>query len=229
MRLLCVLWLCGCGAARWPELSVTRWSVDGPPRAEVMVDGVPLLFDIDPEASGGTLCVEWASRLGLSIVGNPARGARQARASLDGEAALLEVTDDDRGVVHGRTVVGVLGAKLRDRLGLSRFGPHRCGDRLEKCVRGRVTRLSRGEVWLQFDRPEQALPPRMWARVDLGLPGRPRLMLVRLRPDKYRRFMLRIEDADIGPETVRAPPAPIDVVDLVPLGAQCLGQVCRVE
>lgn len=224
-----MLVLCGCGAAPWPDATLTRWSATGPARAEVEVDGVGLLFDIDPEATGGTICAEWATRLGLTFVGSPSRGIRRVRAKLPLGEVVLEVVDDDRGTVHGRTVVGVLQAKVLADAGLERFGAHGCGPRLANCVAGRVTAVAEGEVTMEFERPERSLPPRMWARIDIGLPGRPRTMLVHLRPDAYRDFKLRIEGEDLGPETVRAPPGPIEVMDIVPLGMPCLGQVCQVR
>ncbi len=242
MKAAWALLLCGCGAApgTWPEgTSAPRWSLDGPPRVEILVDGVPALFDVDPEVRGVRLAVQLATRLGLRPVGDPARGIREARVKTlqVGKAIARDVVvtlvDGVRATVHGRPVVGVVGDGMPLTLttdgGLERFGDHGCGPDLERCVRGRVTRLERGAVWIEFDRPERSLPPRMWARIDLGLPGRTRPTMVRLKPDRYRPMRLRIEASDISPETVRGPPGPIEVMDLIPLGGPCPGQVCQVE
>ena len=242
MKVAWALLLYGCGATpvHWPEgVTAPRWSLDGPPRVEVLVDGVPALFDVDPRVRGVKLAVQLATRLGLRPVGDPARGIREARVSAlqIGDAVARDVVvtlvDGVRATVHGRPVVGVVGDALPLTLtsegGLERFGDHGCGPRLERCVRGRVTRLEPGVAWVEFDRPERSLPPRMWARIDLGVPGRPRTTMVRLKPDAYRPMRLRIEAPDIGFETVRGPPGPIHVMDLIPLGGPCPGQVCQVE
>ena len=61
MKAAWALLLCGCGAApgTWPEgTSAPRWSLDGPPRVEILVDGVPALFDVDPEVRGVRLAIQ---------------------------------------------------------------------------------------------------------------------------------------------------------------------------
>ena len=125
----------------------------------------------------------------------------------------------------------------RDRLwfGPSRDGPAamdrwpraaECGPRLAACVRGRVVAVERGRARVDFESGGPALPTGFWARIDLGPAGAPFVVLIRFGRDRGAPRRAVIERDDIGPSRLRAVGTPIDVVDLVPTGGPCTGDVC---
>ncbi len=255
------LLLTGCGAVPvWPgQMTAPLWSLQGPARVEVTVDGQdPVLFEVDPKVTGARVAMGWARRQGLKLVGDPARGGRMARiARLEfGDSVVLGlnvelVPGDVLTHAHGRPVVGVLGDALAvvgevrvdrgagyvtvgtdppEATPLDRFGPHGCGPELQRCVRGHVAEVAPGRIVLSFDRPDQVLPKRLWARVDFGRPGQPRTTLVRLGAGRsVGPLRLTFDAPGLEPGNVRPPSTPLTVVDLVPLGQGCPGHVCRIE
>lgn len=110
---------------------------------------------------------------------------------------------------------------------LARFGDlPDCGRDFSRCVQGVITRVEPGRVWLAFRRPEVPLPPRYWARINLGFGDAGHAVLVRLDPRPRGLLTTSLEDAAFGPDTLRPRDTPLPVVDLVPLGVPCPGDVC---
>lgn len=109
---------------------------------------------------------------------------------------------------------------------LARFELPDCGPGLARCVRGRIGEVEPGRVRLDFDRPEVPLPPRFWARIRFGDPRADwATALVQLDPRPNGLLRAVVEDPAIGPRSA-VEGTPVKVVDVVPLGVRCAGDVC---
>ncbi len=248
---------CGANATRPEAFRSPLFATTGPPRVFALVDGAgPFLFLVEPGLDGARVSAEWADTQGLPLRGDPARGARVVELGRlevgDGVFTAVPaelVWSSAWGSIAGHRVVGVLGDALGAvevtgafvHLGpapeavdpLLRFGDPGCGARLAACVRARVEQVHDGSVRLAFERLEKRLPAGMWAQIDFGAAGHPLTTLVRLgvpsRDPRPGALALDIESPAISPSAVRPVGDLVDVLDLVPVGEGCPGQVCRLE